>query len=298
MDSKKLKSVSEETIEDKILTIRGIQVMLDKDVANLFEINTKSLNQQMKRNINRFPEDFCFQLNSKELNSILRSQNVTSNSLSSKRRYKPYVYTEQGIIALSGVIKNDFAIDMSIKIVRAFISMRKFIIENGDILLKLAQLQNRQIDFEIKTNKRFEEVINSINKAELPKQVLFFNGQYFDAYDFIVLLIKKAKKSLLLMDPYCDNRALSLISNKNEAVQVTIYKSNKAKINEDMVEAFIKEYGEIEIKNTELFHDRFLIVDNEECYFLGASINCVGKKAFAVNKAEKEIVDLLLNRFN
>ncbi len=298
MDSKILKSVSEETIEDKILTIRGIQVMLDKDVANLFEINTKSLNQQMKRNINRFPEDFCFQLNSKELNSILRSQNVTSNSLSSKRRYKPYAYTEQGIIALSGVIKNDFAIDMSIKIVRAFISMRKFIIENGDILLKLAQLQNRQIDFEIKTNKRFEEVINSINKAELPKQVLFFNGQYFDAFDFIVLLIKKAKKSLLLMDPYCDNRALSLISNKNEAVQVTIYKSNKAKLNEDMVEAFIKEYGEIEIKNTELFHDRFLIVDNEECYFLGASINCAGKKAFAVNKAEKEIVDLLLNRFN
>lgn len=298
MNSKILKSVSEETIEDKILTIRGIQVMLDKDVANLFEINTKSLNQQMKRNINRFPEDFCFQLNSKELNSILRSQNVTSNSLSSKRRYKPYVYTEQGIIALSGVIKNDFAIDMSIKIVRAFISMRKFIIENGDILLKLAQLQNRQIDFEIKTNKRFEEVINSINKAELPKQVLFFNGQYFDAYDFIVLLIKKAKKSLLLMDPYCDNRALSLISNKNEVVQVTIYKSNKAKLNEDMVEAFIKEYGEIQIKNTELFHDRFLIVDNEECYFLGASINCAGKKAFAVNKAEKEIVDLLLNRFN
>lgn len=291
MKTENLQVIDNEDIEEKIFLVRGTQVMLDSDIAKLFNVETKYLNRQMKRNIERFPEDFCFKLNSKEF-KILRCQNVTSSF--GGRRYYPYVFTEQGIMALSGVIKNDIAVEMSIKIVRAFISMRKFIIENGDVLLKLAQLQNRQINFEVETNKRFDEIINKINKADLPKQVLFFDGQYFDAYDFIVSLIKKATKSLLLMDPYCDNRALSLLCNRNDTVKISIYKSNKSKLTEEMLDAFVKQYGEITVINSDIFHDRFLIIDDEECYFLGTSLNYAGKKAFAVNKAEKEIVELLL----
>ena len=146
---------TEKNIGNCIYNIRGLQVMLDSDVATFFDVEVKRLNEQMKRNIDRFPEDFCFQLNDDEWRLVLRSQNATSNSVSSKRRYNPYVYTEQGIMALSGVIKNEFAIRMSIKIVRVFISMRKFILENGDTLLELAKLQNRQINFEMETNKKY-----------------------------------------------------------------------------------------------------------------------------------------------
>ena len=222
---------------------------------------------------------------------------MTIDSKQGKRKYLPYVYTEHGILSLAGVIKNETASKMSVEIVKKFVQMRKFIIENGDVLLKLAQLQNRQINFEVETNKRFDEIINKINKADLPKQVLFFDGQYFDAYDFIVSLIKKAKRSLLLMDPYCDNRALSLLSNRNDGVKISIYKSNKSRLTEEMIDAFVKQYGEITVINSDIFHDRFLIIDDEECYFLGTSINYAGRKAFAVNKAEKEIVELLLAKF-
>ena len=289
----KIIQLNKKSIEECIYCIRGLQVMLDCDIAFFFGANVSSLNRQMKRNIERFPVDFCFQLSNKEMRD-LRCQNGTTKFLSSKRRYNPYVYTEEGIIALAGVLKNDIAAKMSIEIARKFIQMRKFILENGDAMLTLAKLQNHQIEFENETNKKFDEILKLISKADLPKQVLFYDGQYFDAYDFIVSLIKKAKHSIILMDPYCDNRALSLLSDRNEGVQITIYKANKAKLNDEMVDAFTKQYGEIIVKESETFHDRFLIIDKEECYFLGTSLNYAGKKAFAVNKAEKEIVELLL----
>ena len=276
----------EENIQNKIFICRGVQVMLDSDVAELFGVSTKALNQQMKRNINRFPEDFCFSLSDEETYKNLRSQNVTSKQLSSKRRYSPNAYTEQGIMALSGVIKNDFAIEMSIKIVRTFISMRKFIIENGDVLLKLAQLQNRQINFEIETNKRFDEVIKFINKSELPRQVLFFDGQYYDAHDFICSLIQKASNSITLIDPYCDNRALSFLSNRKDGIQITICKSDKAKLSKDDLSSFTKQYGEITVITNNTIHDRFLILDSDECYSLGTSLNYAGRKTFVITKIE------------
>ena len=148
-------SIENTNIEECIFNIRGQQVMFDNDVAFFFGTEVKKLNQQMKRNIERFPKDFCFQLSEKEIDSILRSQNVTFNTISSKRRYKPYVYTEHGVLALAGVIKNETATKMSVEIVRKFVQMRRFIIENGDVLLALAKLQNRQIEFENETNKKF-----------------------------------------------------------------------------------------------------------------------------------------------
>ena len=297
MKNELLKIENQKDIENRIFVIRGVQVMLDNDVAELFGVESKRLNEQMRRNTERFPEDFCFRLTDEELSYVLRSQNATSNVISSKRRYNPYVYTEQGIIALSGVIKNDFAVEMSIKIVRVFIAMRKFIIENGDVLLKLAQLQNRQINFEIETNKKFDETIKLINKADLPKQALFFDGQYYDAYDFIVSIIRKAKESIVLIDPFCDNRALSFLSNKNDGVTIKICKSNKAKLTSEEINTFEEQYGYIDAFDNNDIHDRFLIIDKTECYSLGASLNYAGKKTFVVTKIEdKTIIDSIIER--
>ena len=260
--------------------------MLDSDVAELFEIETKNLNKAMKRNRNRFPEDFCFQLNSNEFKN-LRFQNVTSiEGDYGGRRYLPYVYTEHGIVALAGILKSEIAAQMSVAVARAFIQMRHFIAENGDVLLKLAQLQNRQINFEIEINKKFDEILNLINRADLPKQVLFFDGQYYDAYDFITTLIKKAKDSIILVDPYCDNRALSFLSHRNEGVSIKICKSSSTKLKEEEIDTFNKQYGELEVVSNDTIHDRFLILDENECYSLGASLNYAGKKTFVITKID------------
>ena len=274
-------------IKEKIFVCHGVQVMLDSDVAELFGVETRSLNQQMKRNIDRFPNDFCFKLNSKEFQN-LTSQNVTSSY--GGRRHLPYVFTEHGIIALAGVLKSDTAAKMSVEIARAFIQMRHFIIENGDVLLKLAQLQNRQINFEIETNKRFDEILKLINKADLPKQVLFFDGQYYDAYDFISSLIRKAETSICLIDPFCDNRALTFLSNKKSNVSVVICKSSKTKLTNQEIDIFAKQYGTIQIINNNDVHDRFLIIDSVECYSLGTSLNFAGKKTIVITKIEDEMI--------
>lgn len=281
-------------IESMIYNIRGVQVMLDSDIAYLFNVETRLINQQMKRNIDRFPEDFCFKLNSEEFKS-LKSQNVISNIGRGGRHIYPYVYTEHGIIALAGVIKNEIAAKMSIEIVRKFVQMRKFILENGDILLNLAKLQNKQLEFENETNKKFEEVFRLINKLDLPKTTLFYDGKLFDAYDFISSLINKANKSILLIDPYCDGKALSFLKTKKQDVNLTIINGNNSKLKEDEVKLFEEEYGLISIKTIETIHDRFLIIDNIDCYSLGSSLNYAGKKLFSIHKIEDaEILKSLL----
>lgn len=287
--------LNSETIEKCIYNIRGYQVIIDRDVAFLFGMEPKRINEQMKRNIERFPEDFCFQMSDEELSTVLRSHFATANTISSKRRYNPYVYTEQGIIALAGVIKNDFAVQMSIKIVRVFNAMRKFIIENEDTLLGLAKLQNRQISFENETNKRFDEVIKMIDKKELPKQTIFFDGQYYDAYEFVSNIIRKAKASIILVDPYCDSRAFTFLKNKNDNVDIYLVYSSKAKITIDEIYLFEKQYGFINEIINETTHDRFLIIDKCECYSLGTSLNYMGKKTFGINRIEdNEIIKTII----
>ena len=296
MNESILDTIEKKRIEDCIIEIRGMQVMLDSDVAYFYEIETRKLNQQMRRNEERFPGDFCFQLNSEEF-SILKSQNATSSLNWGGNRKLPYVYTEQGIMALSGVIKNDIAVQMSIKIVRAFIAMRKFILQNSETLLELARLQNRQINFEIETNNRFNEVLTLIDKKELPKQTIFYEEQYYDAYEFISSLIRKANKSIILIDPYQDNKSLSFTKNKKRDVTVYLYKSSKSKLTNEDISIFEKEYGHIEVNIIETFHDRFLIIDKEECYSLGTSINYAGKRTFGINKIiEPAIITSLLNK--
>ena len=289
-----LQTLNDKKIEDCIHDIRGYQVMLDSDIAYFFGVETKYLNRQTKRNSNRFPEDFCFQLSTKEM-SDLRFHFGTAKLLSSKRRYKPYVYTEEGIIALAGVLKSDAADKMSVEIARKFIEMRKFILENGDVLLALAKLQNRQIEFEIETNKRFDEILKLINKADLPKQSIFSAGQFYDAYDFISSIVRKADNSIVLIDPYCDSKALSFLRNKKEAVKLKLCISHLSKLEADEIDRFESQYGKIAIKYLDSNHDRYLILDGQECYQLGASLNYAGKKMFSVIKNEnREIIEFLL----
>ena len=291
-----LMSIENKNIEECIYNIRGQQVMLDSDIAFFFGIETKNLNKQMKRNIERFPADFCFQLNSKEFKD-LRFQNGTSNY--GGRRYLPYVYTEEGIITLAGVLKNDIAAKMSVEIARKFIQMRKFILENGDVLLALAKLQNRQIEFENETNRKFDEILKLISKADLPKQAIFSAGQFYDAYEYISSIVRSANCSIVLIDPYCDSKAFTFLKNKKESVELTICSSRLSKLDKEEIEKFESQYGRINVKQLDDNHDRYLIIDNEECYQLGASLNYAGKKMFSVIKNEnKDIVDYLLKQIS
>ena len=291
-------SIENKNIEECIYNIRGQQVMIDSDVAYFFGVTVSSLNRQMRRNANRFPSDFCFQLSDKETND-LRCQKGTTNFLSSKRRYNPYAYTEEGVIALSGVIKSETAAKMSVEIAKKFIQMRKFILENGDVLLALAKLQNRQIEFENETNKKFDEILKLISKADLPKQAIFCAGQFYDAYEYISSIIRKASSSIALIDPYCDAKAFTFLKNKKESVKLTICSSHLSKLEKEEIEKFESQYGKINIKQLDDNHDRYLIIDGEECYQLGASLNYAGKKMFSIIKNEnKEIIGFLLKKIN
>lgn len=286
MDNSLLPTISissNKNIEDCIYNIRGQQIMLDSDIAAFFDVDTKRINEQMKRNKARFPEDFCFQLNSLEFKT-LKSQNATSNIGRGGKQKLPFVYTEHGIIALAGVLKSETADKMSVEIARKFIQMRKFIIENGDFVLSLAKLQNRQLEFENETNRRFEQVFKLIEKLDLPRTALFYNEEWYDAFDYIVDIIRRAKKSIILIDPYCDNKALSFLKYKNSGVNLLICNGPKSKLESEEILRFKSQYGAIKVKITSNLHDRFLIIDEEECYDLGTSLNYAGKKIFAINK--------------
>ncbi len=285
-------------IEDCIYTIRGQHVMLDNDIADLFIVKTSRLNEQMKRNISRFPEDFCFQLNSDEFKT-LRSQNATFNSSTCGRKYLPYVYTEHGIVALAGVLKSDIANKMSVEIARKFIQMRKFILENNDIVLELAKLQNRQLEFESETNRKFEQIFKLIERLDLPKTALFYAGEWYDAFEYISSLIASANNSIILIDPYCDGKALSFLSHRKDGVKITIVKGGHSKLLDKEVEIFEIQYGLINIKMVDDIHDRYLIIDNDICYSLGTSLNYAGKKLFTINKIEdKDTIAFIINKVN
>lgn len=291
-------SIENKNIEECIYNIRSQQVMIDSDVAYFFGVTVSSLNRQMRRNVDRFPSDFCFQLSDKETND-LRCQKGTTNLLSSKRRYNPYAYTEEGIITLAGVLKNDIAAKMSVEIARKFIQMRRFILENGDVLLALAKLQNRQIEFENETNRKFDEIFKLISKADLPKQAIFSAGQFYDAYEYISSIVRRANRFIILIDPYCDVKAFTFLKNKKESVELTICSSRLSKLEKEEIEKFESQYGEINIKQLNDNHDRYLIIDNEECYQLGASLNYAGKKMFSIIKNEnKEIIGFLLKQIS
>jgi len=261
-----------ENIRSLIYTIRGKQVMLDKDVARLYQCETKYINRVVKRNIERFPEEFCFQL------SIEEFQNYGG------RRYLPYVFTEQGIAMISALIKSDIAIKVSVNIMKAFIEMRKFLSTNGNIFERLTKIEYKMLEYD----KKFDLVFNELQKDKNYefKQKIFFNGQIYDAYSLIINIIKKAKEKVLIIDNYIDDTILEMLVKKNKNVKVTILTSEKSNISKLDIQKFNKEYPILEIAKSSKFHDRFIVIDNTEIYHVGASLKDLGKKCFAISKIE------------
>lgn len=288
---------NEDIIADRIFWIRGVQVMLDTDIALLFQVDVKRLNQQMKRNQERFPEDFCFRLTEEE---ISRSQFATSMQTKGRkggRAYLPYVYTEQGIIALAGVLRSGIADKMAVEISRVFVSMRRFILENGDVIKRVAELQSRQIAFENETAKKFDALFSYVDEKSFPKQMTFFDGQWFDAYDFLCSLFEKAGSSILLIDPYCDREALRYCAKRKEGVTIRICNGPRSSLSPLDVATFSRQYGPISVKTDPSFHDRYLILDGKECYQIGASLNHAGQRVFGVNRIEdRDIIALLVQK--
>lgn len=281
--------ISNEEIKNLIYTIRGKQVMLDSDVAMLYNYETKKVNQAVKRNIDRFPERFCFQLTEKEL-EIMWSQIVTTSKLEDNKyrskKYLPYVFTEQGIAMLSGILKSEIAVQISIKIMDAFVEMRKFISINNSLFEKVINIENKMDKKFIENDKKFNIIFDQLQLEENIKQRVFFEGQIYDAYSVIIDIIKKANKSILIIDNYVDDSILKMLTKKKSSVEVVILTSNKSNIQNIDIQKFNKEYPILKVAKTNKFHDRFIVIDKKEMYHLGASIKDLGKKCFGINKIE------------
>lgn len=280
-----------ENIQSMIFTVRGVQVMLDSDLAQIYQVETKVFNQAVKRNTERFPESFRFQLKKEEYEN-LRSQIVTSSGHGG-RRYFPYVFTEQGVSMLSAVLRSETAVKVSIKIINAFVEMRRFIQHNANVFARLDSVERRQIAFESETEKNFEKVFQALEAGEPSKQGIFYDGQIYDAYTFVCDLVRKAKKSLLLIDNYVDDSVLTLLSKRKSGVNAIIYTKTISKQLALDIKKHNQQYSPIKIETFKDAHDRFLILDGKAVYHFGASLKDLGKKWFAFSRFETGAVDML-----
>ena len=277
-----------QNITNLIYTVRGKQVMLDSDVALLYQCETKYVNRVVKRNIERFPEEFCFQIKENELENMrcqfVTAYNVQKNEKYRNKKYLPYVFTEQGIAMLSALLKSEIAVKVSINIMKAFIEMRKFLIYNGQVFGEITNIKYKLLEHDKKFDYLFDELQK--NKEEEVKQRIFFKGQIWDSYSLIIDIIKKAKEKILIIDNYIDDSILKMLSKKNEDVKVVILTSDKSNISKLDIQKFNKQYGTLQLAKTDKFHDRFILIDNKELYHIGASLKDLGKKCFGINKME------------
>jgi len=303
MDNKLRIATPIDNIQNQIFTIRGAQVMLDSDLAAMYGVETKILNQAVKRNIERFPEYFRFQLTEEEMQSLnsqivtsnsdnpLRSQIVTlENTRGKHRKYLPYAFTEQGVSMLSAVLRSETAIKVSIQIINAFVNMRKFITNNAVIFQRLNNIEQKQLITETKLDKVFE----ALEAGEIkPKQGIFYDGQIFDAYLFVADLIKSAKHSIVLIDNYIDESVLQLLTKRGQKVNASIYTKNITQSFQQDLKKHNSQYPPVSIKSFTRAHDRFLILDEKVVYHFGASLKDLGKKWFAFSKMELDAGEVL-----
>ena len=286
------KTISNIEIKNLIYTIRGKQVMLDSDVAMLYHYETKYINLAVKRNKARFPENFCFKLTTEEIENLKLQFATTSLAKTNYggRRNAPYVFTEQGIAMLSGLLRNEIAVQVSINIMNAFVEMRKFLMLNGQVFERLTNMEYKLLEHD----KKFDMIFDQLQQEENVKQKIFFNGQIYDAYSLIIDIIKKAKKKITIIDNYIDDSVLKMLTKKQKNVEVVILTSTKSNIQSIDIQKFNKEYPILKVGKTDKFHDRFILIDNKEMYHLGASIKDLGKRCFAITKIEnEEIIELI-----
>ena len=286
-------------IEPLIKVIRGQQVMLDKDLAMLYGVEVKVLNQAVKRNVERFPNDFRFQLTKEE---CLRSQIVTLNGKQGQHlKYMPYAFTEQGVAMLSSVLRSQTAIEVNIQIMRAFVSMRHFMVNNASVFSRLETIEYHQLEMQQhlqESDKRIDEVFRRLDEGNAkPKQGVFYNGQIYDAYTFVSDLIKSAKKRIVLIDNYVDETVLTLLDKRENDVSAVIYTQQISRQFQLDIDRHNAQYAPIDVETFRLSHDRFLCID-DDVYHIGASIKDLGKKWFGFSKMEILTPDELVERIN
>ena len=262
-------------IKSLIYVVRGQQVMLDSDLAMIYQVETKVFNQAVSRNIERFPENFRFQLTKEEFDT-LRSQIATSNGRGG-RRYRPYMFTEQGIAMLSGVLRSDVAVQVSIRIMNTFVEMRRFIANNALLFEKVSDIELKQLEYQKNTDEKFDKVFRYIEDHAESEQKIFVDGQIYDAFSLITSIIRKAQKEIILIDGYVDVDTLNMLAKKNAGVDVKIYTYANAQLTEKDAAKFNAQYPTLTVKKTQVFHVRFIILDGGTAYHIGASIKDAGK---------------------
>jgi hypothetical protein len=286
--SDKNQLIALEKIQNRIFTIRGIQVMVDRDLAELYQVETKVLNQAVKRNIERFPDSFRFQLNAAEKNELVtncdRFENLKHSSIN------PYAFTEHGVSMLSAVLRSDIAIKISIQIMNAFVEMRKFITNNAGLFQRLDKVELKQLE----ADQKFEQIFNALeNGSVMPKQGIFFDGQVFDAYQFVSDLIRSAAKSILLIDNYIDDTVLTHFAKRKKDVAFVVLTKAISRQLELDAKKFNAQYPPVILKEFNNAHDRFIIIDETTIYHFGASLKDLGKKWFAFSKMDVGAAEML-----
>ena len=292
-----------ESIENLIHVIRGKQVMLDRDLARLYGVETFRLNEQVKRNIERFPEDFMFQLSKEEFEN-LKSQ-IAISSWGGTRKL-PYVFSENGVAMLSSVLRSQQAININIQIMRAFNAMRHFLASNAQVFQRLEVIEHTQLSLVARqekmathqevTDKKFEEVFRRLDDGSTtPKQAIFYDGQIFDAYKFVNERIREAMKRIVLIDNYIDETVLAMLDKRGKDVTAKVYTKNISRQLSLDFEKHNAQYTPIEVEQFDRAHDRFLCID-DTVYLIGASIKDLGKKWFGFTKIDGWTTDELLSK--
>lgn len=280
-------------IENRIYTLRGLQVMLDSDLAELYQVEPRVLNQAVKRNTERFPENFCFQLTDAEWQS-LRSQIVTLESGKGKhRKFLPYMFTEQGVSMISAVLRSDIAVKVSIQIIQTFVAMRKALGPLHGIIQRLEGVELKQLQ----TDSKLEQVLKALEKDLPSQQGVFFEGQLFDAYLFASNLIKQANKSIVIIDHYVDETTLLLLSKRKKQVSCTVHTRINASLKKDL-EKHNQQYPPIRLVENRSSHDRFIIIDETQLYHIGASLKDLGNKCFAFSRMDDVLPELSTKLLN
>ena len=279
-----------QVIENRIYTMRGVQVMVDRDLAELYGVETKRLNEAVKRNIERFPDKFRFQLTDDEKLKLVAD--CDRFKLLKHSSSNPFVFTEQGIAMISAVLRSETAIEVSIRIMEAFVAMRKYLVANAQLFQRIDRLEMSQLE----TNHKLDVIFKQLeDKAIKDNQGIFFDGQIFDAYVFISRLIKQARREIILIDNYVDETVLTLLDKRAECVGATIYTHTVTKQLQLDVDKHNNQYQPITIKSFRESHDRFICID-EKVYHIGASLKDLGKKWFAFSLMEDLIPSDLINK--
>lgn len=285
-------SISQKEIESRIFVFRDSQVMLDRDLAEMYQVETKVLNQAVKRNIERFPQQFRFQLTDNEKMELVTNCDRFESLKHSSTN--PYAFTEQGVAMLSAVLRSDVAVKVSIQIINAFVEMRKLIANHSGLLQRMDGIERKQLD----ADQKFERIFKALeSKNEIPAQGVFFDGQVFDAYELASKIIRSAKQHIVLIDNYINESTLTHLSKKADGVQVLLLTKTRSKQVALDVKKANEQYGHFEVRPFSKSHDRFLIIDHTDVYHLGASLKDLGKKWFAFSRLDKNSVASILQAF-